>query len=113
MAKRDAGRHEPGKREQAGRGDAQSRRQALIDRMLADALRLPAGESVPGLDGLAVDIRRSVDILLAKAAAQKSRCLTYEDLEEALPPRDVSAEDLEAIFWILAEHGIEVEDGEA
>ncbi len=33
--------------------------------------------------------------------------------EEALPPRDVSAEDLEAIFWILAEHGIEVEDGEA
>lgn len=113
MAKRDAGRQEPERREPAKRGDAQSRRQALIDRMLADALRLPAGESAPSLDALAADIRRAIDALLAKAAAQRSRCLTYEDLEEALPPRDVSAEDLEAIFWVLAEHGIEVEDDEA
>ena len=44
--------------------------------------------------------------------AQRARRLTYEDLEEALPPRDVTAEDLEAIFWILSEHGIAVEDGE-
>jgi hypothetical protein len=29
-----------------------------------------------------------------------------------LPPRDVSAEDLEAIFWILSEHGIAIEDGD-
>ena len=95
------------------RNEAHARRQAIIDGMLADALRPAYSYRLPSHDGLAADIRRSIDQLLAKAEAQSSRCLTYEDLEEALPPRDVSAEDLEAIFWILAEHGIEVEDGEA
>ena len=97
-----------------GQGDdgAHARRQAVIDGLLADALR-PAVHRPPRHDALPADIRQAIDQLLAKAEAQRSRCLTYDDLEEALPPRDVSAEDLEAIFWILAEHGIEVEDGEA
>ena len=95
------------------RGDAaHARRQAIIDGMLADALR-PAFHRPPSHEALPADIRRAIDRLLAKAEAQRGRNLTYDDLEEALPPRDVSAEDLEAIFWILAEHGIEVEDGEA
>ena len=100
----------------AGKGrrgdDAHARRQAIIDGMLADALR-PAFHRPPSHEALPADIRRAFDRLLAKAEAQRGRNLTYDDLEEALPPRDVSAEDLEAIFWILAEHGIEVEDGEA
>ncbi|MCJ2133941.1 RNA polymerase sigma factor region1.1 domain-containing protein [Methylobacterium sp. J-026] len=95
-----------------GEDDAHARRQAIIDGLLADALR-PAFHRPPSHEALPPDIRRAIDQLLAKAEAQRSRCLTYDDLEEALPPRDVSAEDLEAIFWILAEHGIEVEDGEA
>ena len=97
-----------------GRGgdDAHARRQAVIDGLLADALR-PAFHRPPSHEALPPDIRQAIDQLLAKAESQRSRCLTYDDLEEALPPRDVSAEDLEAIFWILAEHGIEVEDGEA
>ena len=57
-------------------------------------------------------IRRAIDALLATAEERRTRSLTYDDLEEALPPRDVSAEDLEAIFWVLAEHGIEVEEGQ-
>ncbi|SFL79806.1 RNA polymerase sigma factor region1.1 domain-containing protein [Methylobacterium pseudosasicola] len=93
--------------------DAHARRQAIIDGLLADALRPAFTYRVPSHDALPADIRRAIDRLLAKAETQRSRCLTYDDLEEALPPRDVSAEDLEAIFWILAEHGIEVEDGEA
>ncbi|MCJ2050456.1 RNA polymerase sigma factor region1.1 domain-containing protein [Methylobacterium sp. J-070] len=96
----------------SGGDDAHARRQAVIDGLLADALR-PAVHRPPSQDALAADIRQAIDRLLAKAESQRSRCLTYDDLEEALPPRDVSAEDLEAIFWILAEHGIEVEDGEA
>ncbi|MCJ2033084.1 RNA polymerase sigma factor region1.1 domain-containing protein [Methylobacterium sp. J-068] len=92
--------------------DAHDRRQAIIDRMLAEALH-PAGEEGPrGHGGLSEDMRRTVDLLLAKAEAQRQRRLTYEDLEEALPPRDVTAEDLEAIFWILSEHGIAIEDGD-
>jgi hypothetical protein len=104
------GKHGAGK----GRGsdDAHARRQTIIDGLLADALR-PVFHRPPSHDALSPDIRRTIDQLLAKAEAQRRRCLTYDDLEEALPPRDVSAEDLEAIFWILAEHGIEVEDGEA
>ena len=81
------------------------------------ALRMP--RALEMLDHLVHRIERgqlgtieAIEALLAKATAQRSRCLTYEDLEAALPARDVSAEDLEAIFWILAEHGIEVEDGE-
>ena len=50
--------------------------------------------------------------LLAEAETQRSRCLTYDDLEEALPPRDVTADDLEAIFWVLAEYGIELDEGD-
>ena len=94
------------------RDDAHERRQAIIDGLLADALRPAFTYRLPSQDALPADIRRAIDRLLAKAEAQRSRCLTYDDLEEALPPRDVSAEDLEAIFWILAEHGIEVEDGD-
>ncbi len=92
--------------------DAHARRQAVIDGLLEDALR-PAFHRPPSHEALSPDIRQAIDRLLAKAEAQRSRNLTYDDLEEALPPQDVSAEDLEAIFWILAEHGIEVEDGEA
>lgn len=95
-----------------GRDGAHERRQAIIDGMLADALRPAFTHRLPSHDALPADIRRAIDRLLAKADAQRSRALTYDDLEEALPPRDVSAEDLEAIFWILAEHGIEVEDGD-
>ena len=113
IGKRAAGRPDPGKQEPALGGNAHARRQDVIDGLLADALRPATIERMPSHDALAADIRRAIDALLAKAEAQRSRCLTYEDLEEALPPRDVSAEDLEAIFWILAEHGIEVEDGEA
>lgn len=109
--KRDVGKREPDKREPSD-GDAQARRQAVIDGMLADALRPAFTTALPTRDALAPDIQGAIETLLAKATAQRSRCLTYEDLEEALPARDVSAEDLEAIFWILAEHGIEVEDGE-
>ncbi len=94
------------------RDDAYERRQAIIDGLLADALRPAFTYRLPSQASLPADIRRAIDRLLAKAEAQRSRCLTYDDLEEALPPRDVSAEDLEAIFWILAEHGIEVEDGD-
>lgn len=97
----------------SGRDDgAHARRQAVIDGLLESALRPAFSHRLPSHDALAADIRRAIDTLLAKAEAQRSRCLTYDDLEEALPPRDVSAEDLEAIFWILAEHGIEVEEGE-
>jgi hypothetical protein len=92
--------------------DAHARRQAIIDGLLADALRPAFTYRLPSQASLPPDIRHAIDRLLAKAEAQRSRCLTYDDLEEALPPRDVSAEDLEAIFWILAEHGIEVEDGD-
>lgn len=99
--------------DKGGRGGAHQRRQAIIDGMLADALRSTFGYRLPSHDALPADIQTAIERLLAKAEAQRSRALTYDDLEEALPPRDVSAEDLEAIFWILAEHGIEVEDGEA
>ncbi|WP_019904755.1 RNA polymerase sigma factor region1.1 domain-containing protein [Methylobacterium sp. 77] len=92
--------------------EAHDRRQAIIDRMLAQALFPEADRRLPSHDALADDMRDTVDRLLAKADAQHARRLTYEDLEEALPPRDVTAEDLEAIFWILSEHGIAVEDGE-
>lgn len=107
MGKRASGKGQPSRDD-----DAHARRQAVIDGLLADALRPAFTYRLPSQEALPADIRRAIDTLLAKAAAQRSRCLTYEDLEEALPPRDVSAEDLEAIFWILAEHGIEVEDGE-
>lgn len=102
----------PTKKDQPDRDDAHARRQAIIDGLLESALRPAFTYRLPSLDALPADIRRAVDALLAKAERQRSSALTYEDLEEALPPRDVSAEDLEAIFWILAEHGIEVEDGE-
>lgn len=92
--------------------DAHDRRQAVIDRLLADALRPAFVGRLPSHDALAPDMQGTVDRLLAKAAAQAVRFLTYEDLEEALPKRDVTPEDLEAIFWILAEHGIAIEDGE-
>ena len=121
MAKRDTGKRDTGKKETGKRDpdrqqptgpDAQARRQLVIDGMLADALRPAISVKLPSRQALAPDIQGAIEALLAKATAQKSRCLTYDDLEEALPARDVSAEDLEAIFWILAEHGIEVEDGE-
>ena len=92
--------------------DTHDRRQAIIDRLLADALRPLGSMRLPSHDAMADDIRQVVDTLLAKVETQKLRRLTYDDLEEALPPRDVSAEDLEAIFWVLSEHGIAVEDGE-
>lgn len=101
-----------GKRDTGKREDAQTRRQAIIDGMLADALRPAYSFRLPGHATLPPDIRGAIDALLAKAETQRRRSLTYDDLEEALPPRDVSAEDLEAIFWVLAEHGIEVEDGQ-
>ncbi|MGU3359793.1 RNA polymerase sigma factor region1.1 domain-containing protein [Methylobacterium sp. M6A4_1b] len=91
--------------------DAHERRQAIIDRMLVEALHPAFNDRSPSHDGLPDDMRTVVDVLLAKAEAQRQRRLTYEDLEEALPPRDVTAEDLEAIFWILSEHGIAIEDG--
>jgi len=92
--------------------DAHGRRQAIIDRMLAQALRSASSERRQSHDELPEDMRAVIDVLLAKARAQRQRRLTYDDLEEALPPRDVSAEDLEAIFWILSEHGIAIEDGD-
>lgn len=101
-----------GKRDTGKRDEAHTRRQAIIDGMLADALRPAYTYRLPSHATLPPDIRRAIDALLAKADAQSRRSLTYDDLEEVLPPRDVSAEDLEAIFWVLAEHGIEVEDGQ-
>lgn len=92
--------------------DAHDRRQAIIDRMLAEALRPVDEDRLPSHDALADDMRKAVDILLAKAETQRLRRLTYDDLEEALPPRDVTSEDLEAIFWILSEHGIAIEEGD-
>jgi hypothetical protein len=92
--------------------DAYARRQIVIDRMLADALHPASNERSPSHDGLPKDMRLVVDVLLAKAEAQRQRRLTYEDLEEALPQRDVTAEDLAAIFWILSEHGIAIEDSD-
>lgn len=87
-----------------------ARRQAIIDRLLSDALRVPGRLVLPSHDTLPADIRRTVDRLLAKADSERRRSLSYDDLEEALPPRDVTADDLEAIFWVLAEYGIEVDD---
>ena len=92
-------------------GAARARRQAIIDRMLHDALQGVVRIALPSHDALPADIRRTVDRLLAKADAEHRTSLTYDDLEEALPPRDVTADDLEAIFWVLAEYGIEVEEG--
>lgn len=89
-----------------------ARRQAIIDRLLANALKPPGRLALPSHDSLPADIRRTVDRLLAKADAERRRSLTYDDLEEALPPRDVTADDLEAIFWVLAEYGIEVDDND-
>jgi len=92
--------------------DAHDRRQAIVDGIQrlrehpVDDYRLPSHDALPE------DMRKTVDILLAKAEAQRMRRLTYDDLEEALPPRDVTSEDLEAIFWILSEHGIAIEDGD-
>ena len=91
--------------------DAHARRQSIIDRLLADALRPALVGRLPSHEALAPDMQGAIDRLLAKAATQAVRSLTYEDLEEALPKRDVSADDLEAVFWILAEHGIAIEDG--
>jgi hypothetical protein len=90
---------------------AYARRQAVIDQMLQSALTSVTRHALPSHDALPADIRRTVDRLLAKADAERRTALTYDDLEEALPPRDVTAEDLEAIFWVLAEYGIEVEEG--
>ncbi|SFG34570.1 RNA polymerase sigma factor region1.1 domain-containing protein [Methylobacterium gossipiicola] len=92
--------------------DAHDRRQAIIDRLLAEALRPVDDDRLPSHDALPEDMRKAVDILLAKAETQRLRRLTYDDLEEALPPRDVTSEDLEAIFWILSEHGIAIEEGD-
>lgn len=92
--------------------DAHERRQLVIDRLLSDALGPAVVSRLPSHAALAADMQRTVDRLLAKAEAQAGRVLTYDDLEEALPKRDVTAEDLEAIFWILAEHGIAVEDSD-
>jgi len=92
--------------------DAHERRQAIIDRMLTEALRPDDEDRLPSHDALPEDMRKAVDILLAKAEGQRLRRLTYDDLEEALPPRDVTSEDLEAIFWILSEHGIAIEEGD-
>ena len=92
--------------------DAYDRRQIIIDRLLAEAVHPASNERSPSHDGLPEDIRLVVDVLLAKAEVQRQRRLTYEDLEEALPPRDVTAEDLAAIFLILSEHGIAIEDGD-
>lgn len=89
-----------------------ARRQAIIDRLLSDALRGPGRLALPSHETLPADIRRTIDRLLAKADAERRRSLTYDDLEEALPPRDVTADDLEAIFWVLAEYGIEVDDND-
>jgi len=95
-----------------GGDPAHARRQAVIDRLLSDALQVPTRHGLPSHESLPVDIRRTIDRLLAKADAEHRRSLSYDDLEEALPPRDVTADDLEAIFWVLAEYGIEVdEDG--
>ncbi|WP_232628397.1 RNA polymerase sigma factor region1.1 domain-containing protein [Methylobacterium sp. Leaf118] len=91
---------------------AHARRQAIIDRLLSDALRPAGGVVLPSHDALPADIRMTVDRLLAKADSERRRSLTYDDLEEALPPRDVTADDLEAIFWVLAEYGIELDEGE-
>jgi hypothetical protein len=93
--------------------DAHDRRQTIIDRMLAQALDPASNERSPSHDGLPKDMRAVVDVLLAKAEALRQRRLTYADLEAALPLRDVTAEDLEAIFWILSEHGIAIEDGDS
>lgn len=93
--------------------DAYDRRQAVIDRLLAEALQPAGALRLPSHDALPDDMRRTVDELLAKVDAQQQRRLTYDDLEQALPHRDVTSEDLEAIFWILSEHGIAIEDGDA
>lgn len=93
--------------------DAHQRRQATIDRLLVEALNPAGALRLPSHDALPDDMRRTVDELLAKVDAQKRRRLTYDDLEQALPHRDVTAEDLEAIFWILSEHGIAIEDDDA
>ena len=90
--------------------ETHERRQAIIDRLLRNALTPPGRLALPSHDALPADIRRTIDRLLAKADAERRRSLTYDDLEEALPPRDVTADDLEAIFWVLAEYGIEVEE---
>ncbi len=87
-----------------------ARRQAVIDRLLKNALKAPSRLALPNHDSLPADIRRTIDRLLAKADAERRRSLTYDDLEAALPPRDVTADDLEAIFWVLAEYGIEVDE---
>lgn len=87
-----------------------ARRQAIIDRLLHDAHKAPGRLSLPSHESLPADIRRTIDVLVAKADAERRTSVTYDDLEEALPPRDVTAEDLEAIFWVLAEYGIEVEE---
>ena len=93
--------------------DAHDRRQAIIDRMLAEALHPASSDrSRRATTRCRTTCADRVDELLAKAEAQRQRRLTYDDLEEALPPRDVTAEDLEAIFWILSEHGIAIEDGD-
>ena len=56
----------------AGKGnredDAHARRQAIIDGLLADALRPAFSYRVPSHDALPADIRRAIDRLLAKVA---------------------------------------------
>ena len=64
------------------RDDAHARRQAIIDGLLADALRPAFTYRLPSQESLPADIRKAIDRLLAKAEAQRSRCLTYDDLEE-------------------------------
>ncbi|GJE28701.1 hypothetical protein LKMONMHP_3574 [Methylobacterium organophilum] len=95
-----------------GKDAAHARRQAIIDRLLRDATTPPGRLALPSHEALPADIRMTIDRLLAKADAERRRSLTYDDLEEALPPRDVTADDLEAIFWVLAEYGIEVDEDE-
>lgn len=90
--------------------DAFRRRQAIIDDMLDAALRPRQAPRPPGGDALLPDIRDTIDQLLVKA--RPSRFLTYEDIEDALPKRDITADEVEAILTILAEHDISVEDGE-
>lgn len=92
--------------------DAHHRRQAVIDRLLFEALSPHGAARLPSHDALPDDLRQAVDVLLGRVHAENRRRVTYEELERALPPRDVTAEDLEALFWILSEHGIAVEDGE-
>jgi sigma-70-like protein len=55
------------------------------------------------------DIRAAILQLIEKLG--RSSVVTYSDLNEVFPPRELTSREVEEVFELLAEHGIEPIEG--